>query len=280
MIQKLFITLLSLSVFGTIGFGVYDATRADDSSESDSLPVVATDVPAPEMKAGAVDNVGVAWTGSGIIASLDDVSMTLTDGTYIELGPSSYWQAQGILLQVGDSVTIEGFNNGENLHARVVTVNQNQLTVRNESGQPLWSGGAQNGGQNGTQAGNSESRNEDQLPATDWMTLHGTIYEILQNNMTLLTEDGQLVSLQLGQSRFRAEQQITLNLGSLIEVSGYWQADRFRIGTLTNIDTGERLMLLDPNGRPLWAGPGRTAGSTTGGNGNGSNGNAANRNNQ
>jgi hypothetical protein len=40
-------------------------------------------------------------------------------------------------------------------------------------------------------------------------------------------------------------------------VVGYWQGSTFKAGEITKTATGERLMLLDPNGRPLWGGPGR-----------------------
>ncbi|RPJ00311.1 MAG: hypothetical protein EHM39_05060, partial [Chloroflexi bacterium] len=37
---------------------------------------------------------------------------------------------------------------------------------------------------------------------------------------------------------------------------------QFRAGEIDNLTQGGRLMLLDPNGRPLWAGPGTTSGQS------------------
>jgi len=52
-------------------------------------------------------------------------------------------------------------------------------------------------------------------------------------------------------------------------------------GEISQLSTGLRVMLRDPNGRPLWAGPGSgngNSGSGNSGNGNGGNGNGGNGN--
>jgi len=49
----------------------------------------------------------------------------------------------------------------------------------------------------------------------------------------------------------------------------------FMAGDITQVSTGLRVMLRDPNGRPLWAGPGNSGGNGggSGGNGGGNGGN-------
>ena len=51
-----------------------------------------------------------------------------------------------------------------------------------------------------------------------------------------------------------------------------WREQRLSAGEITQLSTGLRVMLRDPNGRPLWAGPGSGNGNGNGGNGNAGNG--------
>ena len=236
----------------------------------------------PVRQIAAQENVGDTWQSTGLITSLNDFGFTLDNATYVELGPPSFWQAQGVTLTVGDVAEVVGFDNGAQIHARIVTVNQQQMTLRTASGQPLWSGGVTNGNGQAQGQGTGEPNG---VPLAEWETLAGRLQIIGNNNVSLLLTDGTVYDLQMGQPRFWQDQGIELKDGDAIEVMGYWQNDRFRVGTLTKVMTQERLMLLDPNGRPLWAGLGgngnnnnnTSSTSTTGnsgqGGGNGGNGN-------
>ena len=82
----------------------------------------------------------------------------------MELGPSQYWTEQGDALLVGDVVSVDGFYNGDQFHAALVTTaDGSQIRVRNRTGQPLWSGGSsggqsQNGSVNGAANGTTTER--------------------------------------------------------------------------------------------------------------------------
>ena len=277
MLQKLVIGSLVVTLFGAVGLSIYDSTSEEDSEvavlRSDEatatppptqaavetevvvaeLPTAPAAQPEPVQQQDSLTMMGESWQSAGVVVALDDVGLTLDDGTYVEVAPPFFWAE--LPLNVGDEVAITGFNNGEQIHTQTLTLNGESYDFRTAEGQPLWSGGAGNE-QNG--AGNQ------QIPMTDWLSYKGTLSDITNNNMTLRTNDGQLIALQLGQPRFREEQGITLVAGDLIKVSGYWQGDQFRVGTLTKTMTDETMLLLDPNGRPLWGGPGRGNGSGSG----------------
>ena len=87
--------------------------------------------------------------------------------------------------------------------------------------------------------------------------------------MTMGTAEGDLITFQTGQPRFFVSQGITFQVGDVIEVLGYDQGGQFMAGDITQLSTGLRVMLRDPNGRPLWAGPGNGNGSTGNDNGRG-----------
>jgi hypothetical protein len=89
--------------------------------------------------------------------------------------------------------------------------------------------------------------------------------------MTMSTPEGEIIAFQTGQPRFFAEQGITFQVGDEIVVIGFYENGQFKAGDITQVSTGLKVMLRDPNGRPLWAGPGN-------GNGNG-NGNSSGRGN-
>lgn len=190
MIKRLVVITLMLTVVGAAGAALLDAQPTPVSNQPNSaaemqsapetagggqpsavfesaeitptVPPVANPASAGQplqlQQEQAVNQVGEVWSSSGIIMSFDVVGMyvLLDDGSqiYVELGPAAYWQAQGVTLAVGDYITINGFYNGEQYHAGVVTtVTGAQISVRDELGRPLWSGGAAGQGQQGAQAG-------------------------------------------------------------------------------------------------------------------------------
>ncbi|MCZ7546046.1 MAG: hypothetical protein M5R40_22095 [Anaerolineae bacterium] len=185
MSQKIIVGMLALTLIGAAGVGVCDAAQPVFAGEEVFTPAnivaanpeddpVATPEPsAPRygraqgagdgtgplnlQQAQYVDNVGDPWTGSGTITGFDLAGMTLTldDGStvYVELGPAYYWQAQDVALAVGDWVSIEGFFNGDQIHAATVTTADGAvLQVRTDEGAPLWGLGNQ-----GRRAGNARS---------------------------------------------------------------------------------------------------------------------------
>ncbi len=192
------------------------------------------------------------------------MTLTLGDGSqiFVELGPSHYWQNQAVTLAVGETVTVEGFYNGDQYHAATVTkMDGSILAVRTADGLPLWSGGSSGGtnSQNGTANGTDAA----QVAAEDWITLNGTVTATTASSLTVQTQAGETLALQLGEPSFMQQQGIAFAPGDEITVLGFWQDTMFRAGEITKLATGERLMLLDPNGRPLWGGPGR-AGNRSG----------------
>ncbi len=224
----------------------------------------------------SLQSVGDPWTGIGTITSLDTTGMTLTlaDNTsvYVELGPSSYWQSQGVTLAVDDHVTVQGFFNGDQYHAaQVTTVEGTTLRVRTESGQPLWSGSS--GEQNGQ---GSTGQGQVQVPADQWVTITGTITVVNTNSLTIQSIDDAVITVQLGRQDFIQGQSVVFTVGDNAEVLGFWQNEQFQAGQITNTTTSQRLLLRDPNGRPLWGGPGRSGSGGQGtGNGNGGQGNGS-----
>jgi hypothetical protein len=279
-----------------------EPAMADTTTQSQQQPV-------QQQLQQATDMVGDPWMAQGTIVAFDTAGMTLAIADsaqiYVELGPPHYWQAQGVTLAVGEVVTVDGFYNGDQYHAATVTkADGSQLVVRTAEGLPLWSGGASNnqtatngqGGSAGQQSGNGNSGQggngnsaglgQTQVALEDWITLDATVVSQVVNGLTVQTQAGEVLTFQLGQARFVDGQAVTFAAGDAIQVRGFWQGATFRPGEIVKLATGERLMLLDPNGRPLWGGPGRAGsnngqggtaqGNSQGGNGQGGNGQGGN----
>jgi hypothetical protein len=304
MVKKIIIGVLALSVLGAGGAAL--AYSADNNIEAPAELQVEQAVQAQNQGNGngnqgngnnqdgsrnqnggqqgepqvmAQEQMGEPWDAAGTIVSFD-VNGTMVDldtgeQVYVELGPDTYWKNQPVVLEVGQHVTINGMVNEDMIHAYTVTLDDGQqLVLRSESGQPMWSGSAQN--QNGSGNGNRNANGgqdgsrepQPQVQVDEWVTIEGFLIAHQGSNMTMQTTDGEVITFQSGQPRFFAEQGVTINVGDEISVLGFWNGDEFTAGEITVTATGERIMLRDPNGRPLWAGPGSGSG-----NGNGSGGN-------
>lgn len=272
MLKQIVIGILGVTVVGAAGSAlVYQSMQTTGQAAASEGQAVfptlpPTGQPAAQAQVGTQEpqsDVGEPWTMTGSISVLDDFGMTLVgvDGTstYVELGPPDYWQTQGVTLTPGDTVMVNGYANEGQYHAGVVmTSGGQQLTIRDAYGRPMWSGGVQNA--NGLSDGSGTPQPRAQVD--EWITVHGTISAVARNMITVQTDSGELLSIQMGRPDFAASQGITFNIGDEVSIVGFWEGTQFNAGDITQVATGLRLMLRDPNGRPLWAGPGN-------GNGNG-----------
>ena len=292
MLKKITISVLLITVFGAAGAALaYNAVNQDMdtaaaapnplangqySSASEDATLGQTEA-ASQGEPAAQGLEGEFWQATGTIAAIDEYGFDFTtisgETVYIELGPPDYWQAQDAELTDGQTVIVSGSINEGMVHATTVTLADGQeITLRTETGQPMWSGGASNSrGQNG-QSGDGDHTSDPQAAVDEWITITGTLVSFQGGNMTMSTTDGELISFQTGQPRFFAEQGVTFQVGDEISMLGFYQGEQFSAGEITQLSTGLRVMLRDPNGRPLWAGPGSGNGKGNGGNGNGGNG--------
>lgn len=269
MLKKIVVGLLVLIVVAGGALALVDRPNATAAETPAATAPTAQN--AGQNQQGSASSVGEVWSGSGTILNLTEVGMTLQlqDGSeiFVELGSPQYVQSQPVILNAGAAVTVDGFFNGTNYHARTVTTSEGAvLSLRSEAGQPLWSGGAGNG------SGSNGGQGEVQVPADQWVTLEGTVTALTNNGLVLQTTDGQALTISFGRADFWQTQAVTFAVNDTVSMLGFWQADQFNPGQVTKTATGERILLRDPNGRPLWAGPGRGQGNGNGGQGNGQGG--------
>ncbi len=293
MFKKIAIGLLAITVLGAGGAAaVYSAStkeaepvqevvaqeqgHGNDAIGQEQQAQGQQGVPQGNQEMVAEASHSEPWIESGIITAIDDngfqISSENGDSVYVELGPPDYWTNQGVTLEVGQSVSVDGSVDEGMIHAMIVTTADGQvLEVRSETGMPLWAGGADNAqGQNGNSEGDHSG--ESQMQVDEWITIEGNLMSFQGGNMTMSTAEGEILSFKTGQPRFFSDQGVTFQVGDEIVVVGFYQGAEFQAGDITQVSTGLRVMLRDPNGRPLWAGAGNGGG---GGNGKGHGGQGA-----
>jgi len=113
---------------------------------------------------------------------------------------------------------------------------------------------AQGQGQ-GYRSGQDRERTGGQAVPDTWETVEGTVAQA--EELVLDLGNGQTLQVGLGPSHYRESQGFTLQVGDRVRVSGYEEDGEFKAGVVEKVDTGERIVLRDATGRPLWAGQGR-----------------------
>jgi len=201
-------------------------------------------------------------TLQGTVAAIDAQSMTIDTAEQgqltLELGPAGFAEQQGVMFAPGDEVAVQGFDESGMFHAAEITqmTSGQSLQLRDPNGRPLWAGQAQGGQGQGNGSGEPQA-----MVNREWSTLSATVNSQSQQGLVVDTaEMGQLV-LQMGPPWFATEQGVTFNPGDSVTIMGFaGEGSAFQAGEITNETTGQKLMLRDPNGRPLWAGRGGQGG--------------------
>ncbi|MGD2059140.1 MAG: hypothetical protein PVI04_10460 [Anaerolineales bacterium] len=268
MLKKIVVGFLSLSVLGAGGAALaYQASQEPDEAMSVKAPL-AEDAASLDQGVVASENLGDPWDRDGIVASIDEFGFTLREQNgeehYVELGPPDFWQVQDAQIQIGQEVNVQGSINEGMIHAYQVQIQDGEtLTVRTQDGQPFWSGGVDTSRGGGNGAADGSHTPDPQAQVDEWITVQGELIALQNGNMTISTLEGDLLSFQTGQPRFLAGQGITFQVGDEVSVVGFYaDSGEFTAGEVTQIKTGARVMLRDPNGRPLWAGPGNGRGNS------------------
>jgi hypothetical protein len=256
-----------------VGYG-QTAGHSDGDCDHTAEPAAAE---APGLGQGeAVDwmvyeGTVVQAPGAGI-----DLVIETESGEEIEVGTGpGYLAGQGFVLEEGEEVRVQGYWEGGELKAAQITrLRDGQVaTLRDQLGRPAWAGygqraqaqqavpalgnrggGLGQGNLGGSQAGTGQAE------VDAWLAVEGVVISAGAPALVVRAGDGQETVLDGRAWRYLGEQGFQVAAGDRVRLVGFYEADRFEAGEVTNLDTGQRVLIREESGRPLWAGRGRGEG--------------------
>lgn len=87
------------------------------------------------------------------------------------------------------------------------------------------------------------------------MTLSGVVNVFDSTRFEIITDDGQVIPIEIGTTRHNQSIGFAPLLGERVRVDGFWDANGgFSAVTVTRESTGQVFAFRDASGHPLWAG--------------------------
>jgi hypothetical protein len=222
-----------------------DALAADELSVENWTVYEGTVTQAP---AAGVDLVIETESGEEIVA-----------GT----GPDFLAQ-QGFALAAGEKVRMQGFWEDDEFKVAQITRLRDGLTVnlRDQLGRPAWSGAGQRAlaGQGGSRVGqgtlNGDGTGTGQAEVDEWVTVEGVATSADTAALVVKADGGQEIVMDGRPWRYLLEQGFQVAAGDGLSLVGFYENGSFEAGEITNLGTGQEVLIRDTTGRPMWAGRG------------------------
>jgi hypothetical protein len=117
-------------------------------------------------------------------------------------------------------------------------------------------GNGQSNGQGGNGQGNGTGIPQVQAQANlaSAKTIHGTVGAYNYGTLTLQTDDGQALGVQLGNQAFADSLGFAPQTGEGVTVNGFTGDQGLFTAITVTMDNGQVYTFRDTNGRPLWTG--------------------------
>lgn len=165
-----------------------------------------------------------------------------------------------IVVGVADALT------GKSVAAQSIAAQgavQTQAAAGNGQGNGGQGQGRSNGGQGQTTNPNPGTPQVN-ANVTQTVTIAGVVQSFDGVGISLITDDGAPLWVQLGQSRYVSAQGAAYTAGDHVTATGFYENGQFQASSVVNDTTGQTLTLRDASGRPLWASGGGNGGKGQG----------------
>ena len=156
--------------------------------------------------------------------------------------------------------------------------NQNDpsRTGNNASNQPLDGSGYRNGiGNTESSIAEGQGKRPEDAPSDGlgtgqavidvWITKTGIVEEVTSDIWEISLSDGITLDIEGRALQYLTEVDFSVAIGDSVIVTGFYEGDKFEVGQIEDTTSGESVLIREENGRPLWAGGGRS-GVSRGGN--------------
>lgn len=138
--------------------------------------------------------------------------------------------------------------------------------------QPQGQGQGYRGGQGASNGAGGQGQTTNPNPGTpqvnanvtQTVTIAGVVQSFDGVGISVTTDDGAPLWVQLGQSRYVSAQGAAYTAGDHVTATGFYENGQFQASSVVNDTTGQTLTLRDASGRPLWAGGGGNGGKGQG----------------
>ena len=114
-------------------------------------------------------------------------------------------------------------------------------------------GNSGNQGGNGNGQGGNSASSGTAIPNTQWTPLGATVQAVELTGLSVLTDDGQPLWVQLGPNRFWTAS-IGFAVGDHVTVTGFTENGQWMAAVIVNDTTGQSFTLRSDTGQPLWTG--------------------------
>lgn len=227
MLKKLIVGVLSIIVVSAVGVSAYN-NIVTPLMQPEAV-AAASIGDAVQLQSGNGQGNGPAWSNSGDAAALAGQG---------ENGQSMLSQTAGQYR--GQQNQAVGEDGGQSGQAR-----------------GRGRGGRGGGGRWTTDNGSASATvaPDPQNGLTEWITFEGTVNDYVPPSLTLLTDDGQYLVVELGNTNYIANLGLNLENGTRVSGIGFYDTNGgLTVGQITLDATGTTFSLRDDMGRPLWAG--------------------------
>lgn len=142
------------------------------------------------------------------------------------------------------------------IDAQVQDVRGQGQGAQGNGGQGQGVSGNANGTQ-GTGLGEPQS-----VPSDAWIDQAGVVQAVEVNGLSLQTDEGQALWIQLGPNHFWSDE-IAFAVGDHVSVTGFMENGQFMAAEIVNDANGQAFVLRNAAGQPLWSGGNNGKGNGT-----------------
>ncbi len=97
-----------------------------------------------------------------------------------------------------------------------------------------------------------------------WLEVQGAVVSAGADAMIIETGDGEQMIVEGQPWSFAQEEGFRAEVGDTVTLTGFYEDDEFKVGSINNNSTGQTVQLRAENGKPGWAGRGEGQGNGRG----------------
>jgi hypothetical protein len=107
----------------------------------------------------------------------------------------------------------------------------------------------------GNQRGSDGNDNaSSRASSVEWETFQGTIIDVTESELLTQTSSGDQLLIEGRAWSYIQEQGFSVQPEDQVTLTGFYENDEFKVGSVDNITSGQSIIVRESGGRPMWAG--------------------------